>query len=36
MEVMANTPLIESGDKNAIISYMNKETERNKDIRPGR
>ena len=31
MEVMANTPLIESGDKNAIISYMNQENERNKD-----
>ena len=31
MEVMANTPLIESGDKNVIISYMNKESERNKD-----
>jgi len=31
MEVMANTPLIESGDKKAIISYLKKETERNKD-----
>ena len=31
IEVMANTPLIENGDKNAIISYMNKESERNKD-----
>ena len=31
MEVMANTPLIKSGDKSAIISYMNNETKRNID-----
>ncbi|HEY8908780.1 MAG TPA: HD domain-containing phosphohydrolase [Desulfosporosinus sp.] len=31
MEVMANSPLIQSGDKDAIVSYMTKETVRNKD-----
>ncbi|WP_040411887.1 HD domain-containing phosphohydrolase [Desulfosporosinus sp. OT] len=31
MEVMADTPLIENGDQNAIISYLRKETKRNID-----
>lgn len=31
LEVMANTPLIGSGDKDAIISYINTEKERTKD-----
>lgn len=31
IEAMANTPLAESGDKLGIVSYMNKETQRNKE-----
>ncbi|MHB8074385.1 HD domain-containing phosphohydrolase [Desulfosporosinus fructosivorans] len=31
MEVRASTPLVESGDKNAIIHYLSKETRRNMD-----
>jgi len=31
LELMANTPLIKSGDREAIISYINKEKERTKD-----
>lgn len=30
MELMANSPLIQSGNKEAIISYLNAETQRNK------
>ncbi|HBV88906.1 MAG TPA: histidine kinase [Desulfosporosinus sp.] len=31
LEIMANTPYVENGDKNVILAYMNKEIERNKD-----
>ncbi|KJR46967.1 Adenylate/guanylate cyclase [Desulfosporosinus sp. I2] len=32
IEIMANTPSIQSGDKSAIVSYLSKEVERNKDF----
>lgn len=31
MEIMANIPIMKSGDKSAIISYINNETKRNSD-----